>query len=86
MGLGTFRFESYRIQKSVFICDLQELLINEIFSSSYFLISVLLTGGIVGVAGQFRDWEFAAYAMYPFTGGRAVSYSIIPCTKLYLLL
>uniref|UniRef100_A0A8C8FNK4 Cytochrome b-245 light chain n=1 Tax=Oncorhynchus tshawytscha TaxID=74940 RepID=A0A8C8FNK4_ONCTS len=24
---------------------------------------ILLTGGIVGVAGQFRDWEFAAYAI-----------------------
>ncbi|KAJ8252564.1 hypothetical protein COCON_G00218760 [Conger conger] len=24
---------------------------------------ILLTGGIVGVAGQFRDWEFAAYGV-----------------------
>ncbi|KAJ8343388.1 hypothetical protein SKAU_G00307170 [Synaphobranchus kaupii] len=24
---------------------------------------ILLTGGIVGVAGQFRDWEFAAYGI-----------------------
>lgn len=30
-----------------------------------FLVSVLLTGGIVGVAGQFRGWQFAAYAVYP---------------------
>lgn len=30
-----------------------------------FLLSVLLTGGIVGVAGQFRGWPFAAYAVYP---------------------
>uniref|UniRef100_A0A8C4T7L6 Cytochrome b-245 light chain n=1 Tax=Erpetoichthys calabaricus TaxID=27687 RepID=A0A8C4T7L6_ERPCA len=28
---------------------------------------ILLTGGIVGVAGQFRGWEFAAYGMYPLT-------------------
>ncbi|KAI3377107.1 hypothetical protein L3Q82_000306 [Scortum barcoo] len=30
---------------------------------------ILLTGGIVGVAGQFRGWEFAAYAVgqYCFT-------------------
>ncbi|KAK5608989.1 hypothetical protein CRENBAI_017681 [Crenichthys baileyi] len=27
---------------------------------------ILLAGGIVGVAGQFRGWEFAAYAVYPF--------------------
>lgn len=36
------------------------------FLPSCFLLSVLLTGGIVGVAGQFRGWEFAAYAVYPF--------------------
>lgn len=35
-------------------------------SSSCFLVSVLLAGGIVGVAGQFRGWQFAAYAVYPF--------------------
>lgn len=33
--------------------------------SPRFLVSVLLTGGIVGVAGQFRGWQFAAYAVYP---------------------
>lgn len=35
------------------------------FSPSCFLIVVLLTGGVVGVAGQFRGWQFAAYAVYP---------------------
>lgn len=34
-------------------------------SSSCFLVAVLLTGGVVGVAGQFRGWQFAAYAVYP---------------------
>ena len=29
------------------------------------LFTVLLIGGIVGVAGQFKNWEFAAAAMYP---------------------
>lgn len=27
--------------------------------------AVMLTGGIVAVAGQFKGWYFAAYAMYP---------------------
>lgn len=35
------------------------------FSPSCFLVAVLLTGGVVGVAGQFRGWQFAAYAVYP---------------------
>ncbi|KAF7244635.1 Cytochrome b-245 light chain [Varanus komodoensis] len=26
---------------------------------------VLVTGGIVAVSGQFKNWEFAAYSMYP---------------------
>lgn len=26
----------------------------------------MLTGGIVAVAGQFKGWYFAAYAMYPY--------------------
>lgn len=34
-------------------------------SPSCFLVAVLLTGGVVGVAGQFRGWQFAAYAVYP---------------------
>lgn len=29
------------------------------------LFPVLLTGGIVAVAGQFKGWYFAAYSMYP---------------------
>lgn len=28
--------------------------------------AVMLTGGIVAVAGQFKGWYFAAYAMYPY--------------------
>lgn len=28
--------------------------------------AVMLTGGIVAVAGQFKGWYFAVYAMYPF--------------------
>ena len=28
-------------------------------------IHFYLTGGIVGVAGQFRGWEFAAFGVYP---------------------
>lgn len=34
---------------------------------SYFPVSVYLTGGIVGVAGRLKGWEFAAFGMYPFT-------------------
>ena len=30
-----------------------------------FLLSVMLVGGIVGVAGKFKNWQFAAAAMYP---------------------
>ena len=29
----------------------------------YFPVLVYLTGGIVGVAGQFRGWEFAAFGV-----------------------
>lgn len=36
------------------------------FFFSNFPVLVYLTGGIVGVAGQFRDWQFAAFGMYPF--------------------
>lgn len=25
----------------------------------------MVTGGIVAVSGQFKNWQFAAYAMYP---------------------
>ena len=29
------------------------------------MISVALLGGILAVAGQFKNWQFGAYAMYP---------------------
>uniref|UniRef100_A0AAY5KUF4 Cytochrome b-245 light chain n=1 Tax=Esox lucius TaxID=8010 RepID=A0AAY5KUF4_ESOLU len=41
-------------------CHLFIGICNPIVQYSYY---VLLTGGIVGVAGQFRDWQFAAYAV-----------------------
>ena len=35
------------------------------FTTLFYSLVVLLIGGIVGVAGQFRNWQFAAFAMYP---------------------
>ncbi|KAL2088503.1 hypothetical protein ACEWY4_015402 [Coilia grayii] len=33
------------------------------FNQMYFPVLVYLTGGIVGLAGQFRGWEFAAFGV-----------------------
>lgn len=55
--------------------------------SSCFLVSVLLTGGIVGVAGQFRGWQFAAYAVYPLCNiNRRLSFmnTLSHCKNCYL--
>ena len=30
-------------------------------------ITVLFLGGVVGVSGQFPNWQIAAYAMYPLS-------------------
>lgn len=51
---------------------------------SNFPVSVYLTGGIVGVAGQFRDWQFAAFGMYPFISCLYASVYFLrnhPCAK-----
>ena len=42
---------------------------NYITRSTHFLSPALFMGGVVGVAGEFNNWEFAAYAMYPCSGG-----------------
>ena len=31
--------------------------------SCFFIVTGLLLGSIIGVAGGFRNWEFSAYAM-----------------------
>lgn len=46
----------------------------------FFAVSVYATGGIVGVAGQFRGWQFAAFGMYPYNLYRALSYK---CMRLW---
>ncbi len=40
-------------------------------------VAVYATGGIVGVAGQFRGWQFAAFGMYPYNLYRALSYKCV---------
>lgn len=50
-----------------------------------FPVLVYLTGGIVGVAGQFRDWQFAAYGMYPLMSCFDDTRMIQFCTILFHL-
>ncbi len=48
----------------------------------FFSVAVYVTGGIVGVAGQFRGWQFAAFGMYPYNLYRAFlmcSSSLLTC-------
>ena len=35
-------------------------------------------GSIIGVAGQFKNWEFAAFALYPFCAVTMRQQRIIP--------
>jgi len=43
----------------------------------FFPVAVYATGGIVGVAGQFRGWQFAAFGMYPYNLCRDLSYKLL---------